>query len=87
MGSPAGGLVEGLLDLDLFVGLDDITDLDIVIAFDIQTTVLTHDDLLSVVLISLEGAELTSVLDDTITDETDLYSISYSFNKKFIISI
>ena len=35
-------LVEGLLDLDFFVGLDDVTDHDVVVAFDVQTAVLTH---------------------------------------------
>ena len=32
------GLVEGLLDIDLFVSLDDVTDHDVVVAIDVQTT-------------------------------------------------
>ncbi len=35
------GLVEGLLDLDLFVSLDDVTDHYVVVAIDVQATTFT----------------------------------------------
>ena len=65
-------LVEGLLDLDFFVGLDDVTDHDVVVAIDIQTAVLPHDDFLSIVLVALERAEFAWYLTITIADEADL---------------
>ena len=46
--------LEGSLDLLDCVGLDNVTDLDIVVALDVETTVVTHMYLLDIILESLE---------------------------------
>ena len=48
-------------DFDLFVAFDDIADLDIVVRLDIKTAILTHRNLLDIVLETTQRAELTGL--------------------------
>ena len=57
--------------LYLFVTLDNIANLNIVVRLDVKTAILTYGYLLDIVLETTQRAELTSVDNDTIADDTD----------------
>ncbi len=59
--------------LDFFdcVGFDDVADLDVVVALDVQSAVHTDNHFLDVVLEALEAVELVVCNDDTVADNAD----------------
>ena len=61
-------ILELSLDLLDSVSLDNVADLDIVVALDVETAVHTHVNLLDIILESLEGSEFSSVDHDTVAD-------------------
>ena len=56
------------LYLNLLVTLDNIADSDVVERLDVKTAILSYNNLLHVILESLERAELTCVDYDTVAD-------------------
>ena len=53
------------------VTFDNIADLDVVASVNVQTAVLTGDNLLDIVLETTQGTEFAGVDDDTVADEAD----------------
>ena len=65
-------LLESSLDLLDSISLDNVADLDVVVALDVQTAVHTHVNFLDIVLESLEGSELSCIDYDTVADHAHL---------------
>ena len=65
-------LIERLLDLGYYEGLDHVTDLDVVELLDSDTALHSGRNFLGVVLVPLEGCDVTGVDHDTVTDKATL---------------
>lgn len=60
------------LDLNLFVGFDDIAYLDVIEIIDIQTTFIAGGNLFHIILEPFQGSQFARVDHHSVTDDTDI---------------